>query len=408
MDGSQASMKDLNLSFVAGFKGSKDDFNKRSEARPTLDSDLQRQQQQQQQLSSGLLRYRSAPSSLLANFIDGGPTTGGGGDGVEDFLSPRSASPETAAAAAAEAMLARFMSPGGLGGGGEKSSAEMGGGGGGVSTVSSQMMYASASPPQHPQMMNGSYRLMNSPVLMDPSHHQSQMKNGGGGGAAGLTRHSSSPAGLFANLGVENGYGGMRGVGAVGSTSRLKGQISFSSRQGSSTGMMSQISELGSDGGEDGNCDSNGGGGRCYIPGFPITSWDDATLVGDGYGGGGLKRGRDMDEKLMAAVQNGEARNHHGGGPVLSHHYSLPKTSGEMAALEKFLQFQDAVPCKIRAKRGCATHPRSIAERVRRTRISERMRKLQELVPNMDKGISESRTNCTCSSKQKPYPNHAG
>ncbi|EPS68391.1 hypothetical protein M569_06378, partial [Genlisea aurea] len=43
------------------------------------------------------------------------------------------------------------------------------------------------------------------------------------------------------------------------------------------------------------------------------------------------------------------------------------------------------VTCKIRAKRGCATHPRSIAERMRRTRISERMRKLQELVPNMDK-----------------------
>eukprot|EP00268_Persea_americana_P049380 TRINITY_DN5294_c0_g1_i5.p1 TRINITY_DN5294_c0_g1~~TRINITY_DN5294_c0_g1_i5.p1 ORF type:complete len:160 (-),score=19.32 TRINITY_DN5294_c0_g1_i5:482-892(-) len=56
-----------------------------------------------------------------------------------------------------------------------------------------------------------------------------------------------------------------------------------------------------------------------------------------------------------------------------------------MDAMEQILQFQDSVPCKIRAKRGCATHPRSIAERVRRTRISERMRKLQELVPNMDK-----------------------
>nr|GLL31230.1 transcription factor bHLH130-like [Ipomoea trifida] len=31
----------------------------------------------------------------------------------------------------------------------------------------------------------------------------------------------------------------------------------------------------------------------------------------------------------------------------------------------------------------CAIHPRSIAKRVRRTRISERMRKLQELVQNM-------------------------
>lgn len=43
---------------------------------------------------------------------------------------------------------------------------------------------------------------------------------------------------------------------------------------------------------------------------------------------------------------------------------SLPKTSAEMAAVEKLLHFQDVVPCKVRAKRGCATHPRSIAERV--------------------------------------------
>ena len=48
----------------------------------------------------------------------------------------------------------------------------------------------------------------------------------------------------------------------------------------------------------------------------------------------------------------------------MSPHFSLPKTSSEMAAV---LRFQDAVPCKIRAKRGCATHPRSIAERVSRS-----------------------------------------
>ena len=48
-------------------------------------------------------------------------------------------------------------------------------------------------------------------------------------------------------------------------------------------------------------------------------------------------------------------------------------------------QQQDQVAFKVRAKRGCATHPRSIAERERRTRISEKLRKLQDLVPNMDK-----------------------
>ncbi|GAA0159677.1 basic helix-loop-helix transcription factor [Lithospermum erythrorhizon] len=53
------------------------------------------------------------------------------------------------------------------------------------------------------------------------------------------------------------------------------------------------------------------------------------------------------------------------------------------AELDKLTE--DAVFCRVRAKRGCATHPRSIAERVRRTRISDRIRKLQELVPNMDK-----------------------
>jgi len=50
---------------------------------------------------------------------------------------------------------------------------------------------------------------------------------------------------------------------------------------------------------------------------------------------------------------------------MLAHHLSLPKTSAEMSTIENFLQFQDSVPCKIRAKRGCATHPRSIAERVK-------------------------------------------
>jgi len=49
----------------------------------------------------------------------------------------------------------------------------------------------------------------------------------------------------------------------------------------------------------------------------------------------------------------------------LTHHLSLPSSSSRMATLEKLYQTQGAVPCKIRAKRGFATHPRSIAERVK-------------------------------------------
>lgn len=62
-------------------------------------------------------------------------------------------------------------------------------------------------------------------------------------------------------------------------------------------------------------------------------------------------------------LQNGKLVNH---GPLLSHHMSLPRSSSEMSAMERLLQVQqDPVPFKIRAKRGCATHPRSIAERVK-------------------------------------------
>jgi len=99
----------------------------------------------------------------------------------------------------------------------------------------------------------------------------------------------------------------------------------------------------------------------------------------------------------------------------LTHHLSLPSSSTRMAAtMEKLYQTQGNVPCKIRAKRGFATHPRSIAERVkvywytrlrksyarlpsadllhvfilmcmfqeRRTRISARIKKLQDLFPD--------------------------
>ena len=38
------------------------------------------------------------------------------------------------------------------------------------------------------------------------------------------------------------------------------------------------------------------------------------------------------------------------------------------AEMEKLLE--DSIPCRVRAKRGCATHPRSIAERVSVTTLN--------------------------------------
>ncbi|XP_052620533.1 transcription factor bHLH128 isoform X2 [Lactuca sativa] len=71
--------------------------------------------------------------------------------------------------------------------------------------------------------------------------------------------------------------------------------------------------------------------------------------------------------------------------------FGLSESALEAATMEKMMDLpHDSVPCKIRAKRGCATHPRSIAERERRTRISGKLKKLQDLVPNMDKQTSYS------------------
>ncbi|PIA53589.1 hypothetical protein AQUCO_00900280v1 [Aquilegia coerulea] len=403
--------------------------------RVVMDANLLRQQQ----MNSGLLRYRSAPSSLFANFMDG----------EDDFIAShhRSSSPE------AESMFARFMNCGdstspSLHEIGEKSAikAEVSVGNNRSSSQflgvideheSEQILFNTPPPlPQPPKqqapMSNHAsnvaenvYRVASS---MGLDHQSSQMKMGN----SNLIRHSSSPAGLFANLNVENGYAVMRGIGNFGagnstneaaSTRRLKNQMNYPSGPPSSSGLMSPISEVGSE--SIGTCAGDGGSvgnsnvSNQYPPNFPLNSWEDSALENFT----SLKRFRDADTKMHSGLNSSEPENPEAGNQTrnLTHHFSLPKTSVEMAAI---LQFQDSVPCKIRAKRGCATHPRSIAERVRRTRISERMRKLQELVPNMDKQtntadmldlaveyikelqkqkLNDNRATCTCSSKQKPY-----
>ncbi|XP_051138770.1 transcription factor bHLH130-like isoform X2 [Andrographis paniculata] len=137
-----------------------------------------------------------------------------------------------------------------------------------------------------------------------------------------------------------------------------------------------------------------------FASGLPaFNSWDDSSHFGGSFHT--IKHEPDSDHKLFATLQDGRAGDIWSCGS-LSHHLSLSKTTSDALTMEKLLQLQDKVPCKIRAKRGYATHPRSIAERVRRTRISERMRKLQELVPNMDKALSNDRENCKCSASHPP------
>ncbi|KAK6149193.1 hypothetical protein DH2020_016718 [Rehmannia glutinosa] len=256
------------------------------------------------QNNSGLLRYRSAPTSLLANYTNGAERLNSGFCSIETNSMHVMENDDNS--------------------------------GNRFAAMNSQL------PPQYPRQSGA--QLGNS-IVMD---YEGQGKMG-----SNLMRQNSSPAGLFSHLTSQNAICRLCGGRLIGSyrvadgfangdlstsSSRLRNRVSFSSEMPSSLGMLSRITEH--------------------------------------------QKELDDDQKLFANTQNMEPGNRP---HMLSHHLSLPKTSGEMGAMEKLLHFQDTVPCKIRAKRGCATHPRSIAERVRRTRISERMRKLQELVPNMDK-----------------------
>ncbi|KAK6945346.1 Myc-type, basic helix-loop-helix (bHLH) domain [Dillenia turbinata] len=393
---SQISSKDMNSLFSSTLKSSRRRRN-REKQREFLDSDTHHHQQiNQRQPNSGLLRFRSAPSSFMSNLKGWN----------ENFVNSRCSSPE------AERIIARFASRGG------DIESDFGYSSYNDLEQKSQVGYTSALPPRIPAQLFGSDHaaLDTSPFKGTNSMAIDEGKTVSGT-CSNLVRQNSSPAGLFSNINVRNGYATTR---SARNTSRewFKWAAFFLGQP------LSRICENG----DDSICasspekfENNSGGNQFYGPGFPYGSWNDSPHFAEDISG--MKRDRDGDGKLYSSsnasgTQNEEAANRLN----LSHHLSLLKSQAEMIAMEKFLQFQDSVPCKIRAKRGCATHPRSIAER---TRISERMRKLQELVPNMDKqtstadmldlaveyikdlqkqykALSESRAKCKCLGMQKP------
>uniref|UniRef100_A0A7N0TT12 BHLH domain-containing protein n=1 Tax=Kalanchoe fedtschenkoi TaxID=63787 RepID=A0A7N0TT12_KALFE len=192
-----------------------------------------------------------------------------------------------------------------------------------------------------------------------------------------IARHNSLPAGLFSQIDVHN----------VAAAYFCTG----SNQANSSSDLMSAYSGIGNDNIKPEEDDDY------MLNGF----WNDSPSTEKLLTG--VKRERAEDEFLSGGAledikpfskdSNIPAAGEMKKSGLLSHHLSLPKSSMEMlSAMEKFLDLQDSttVPVGVRAKRGCATHPRSIAERVRRTKISERMRRLQELVPNMDKQTNTS------------------
>ncbi|KAK8601922.1 hypothetical protein V6N13_058409 [Hibiscus sabdariffa] len=405
-----------------------------------MEPDLQRRKQ----MNTGLTRYQSAPSSYFSSILDR--------DFCQEILN-RPSSPET------ERIIARFLSSSDDGSGGvgdnpenisdqnlgsttsimsnspvrettvkiEPQTQTMTRMNNQTGVVHQQQQGNYSSVPQNfyqnqaqqhlsNQQPNSAmeYRVPISTAMAQPT----QMKMGNGNNSS-LIRHSSSPAGLFSNINIENSYGVMRGMGDYGSSNK-DATFPSASRPPPSR-LMSPKPSSENAGLSRQNTHNN------YSSEFPISSWDDSMMVSDNMSD--VKRLNEDDRSLSGLdfdgteTQNTTVTGNHPP-PLLAHHLSLPKSSPDMSAIEKLLQYQDSVPCKIRAKRGCATHPRSIAERVRRTKISERMRKLQDLVPNMDKQtntsdmldlavdyikdlqkqvetLSENRARCSCGYKQQ-------
>ncbi|KAK4414432.1 Transcription factor [Sesamum alatum] len=393
---------------TTSFKHAEGDFLK---SREFMGSDLFHNPSPQ---SCGLARYRSAPSSFLAALLDSTTDNSSSGDESEAILSAFMNGPPDLNHKGNSNGVQQYEQQHMKQEVGVESDPRPG-------LVNGQMGYESAVAGGGGAIV-GSYSVgMESQVHVPVSS--------GSGNTSNLVRQSSSPAGFF------NGYGVMGDVGNYRVQNQAKANASasngmsihmnFSSAPSSSSRYMPSIPEnvnesISTRNPENGQSrNSNSGNGREYEAAFTHDSWNGSPF-------NNLKRNRDGDLKMFSNFnglenQNSETRK---STPGLVHHLSLPANpSAEMAEVEKFLQFQqDTVPCQIRAKRGCATHPRSIAERMRRTRISEKMKKLQDLFPNMDKQtntadmldlaveyikdlqkqvqtLSETRAKCTCSMK---------
>lgn len=191
------------LLYSPNFKSSEAELRKNHTEFLDSSNAFQQQLQPQLQQSSGLMRYRSAPSSVLLDLVD----NNGGGAGCEDFRDfrfPRPSSPEV------ETVLARFISscnaPDHLNDNGSnnhlfeerpvKQEA--------VDSVSKQNGYSNS-----PQMM---YQAQQVHDLNSSSSFGAFKTTGldnsskmGDGNRSNLVRQTSSPAGFFPNLNVDNG-----------------------------------------------------------------------------------------------------------------------------------------------------------------------------------------------------------
>ncbi|KAF5773507.1 putative transcription factor bHLH family [Helianthus annuus] len=415
-----------------------------------MDSDLHRKHHHyhhnnhhQPPQPTGLTRYRSAPSSYFSDLINNGLF---GDDDNDPFFNSRVSNTET------EKSLMKFMSSfsaaaagSGAGGGDSAAAGGSGSSAGGGSTAQQIMNQIGGFEPQFVDNVKQEPTVyqnhnQNQNQFQSQSDYNNQPVSNSTGSSTiedsmdlpgSLLRQNSSPAGF-----VDHGYPLMRSMddfrasrgnvpsSMMTSAKRMKNEMGYSSGSQLSSGMLPRIPENESKVMEMKSVRNDGG--------FGSNSWDESDILSDSF----LKEFGEVDQNSLSSLNSSDNQRNDVGRirapTTLVHHLSLPASTAE---LDKLLQFPDSVPLKSRAKRGCATHPRSISPRgergrspgitsVRRTRISERMRKLQDLVPNMDKqtntadmldlavdyikelqkeaeALSDHHAKCTCAHKQK-------
>ncbi|KAH9727836.1 transcription factor bHLH128 [Citrus sinensis] len=211
--------------------------------------------------------------------------------------------------------------------------------------------------------------------------------------SSSLLRQRSSPAGFLSHFASETGFSVTRETGNYNSqgrssgglgVSRLKSQLSFTGQD--SLSQISEESENGIDGVSSGSGRQNATHSYSTAS-FGMDSWENGTSIV--FSAPPSKRTKTLDGDIFNCLN------------ALDSQFTMPQTSLEMATVDNLLNIpEDSVPCKIRAKRGCATHPRSIAER--QTSYSDMLdlavqhiKGLQNQVENLHKDLEH----CTCGCK---------
>ncbi|WJX31010.1 hypothetical protein P8452_19492 [Trifolium repens] len=329
-----------------------------------------------QQHNSGLLmRYNSAPTSLLTSLID---------NNTQSYLNNEESFTSESSSSEMDTMLSKLISSNNGWNNSEEPLQEFD-----VKPVKQEI---GESVPQ-----NGDYSYGGSDLIYHGFSNGSSngfygsfgvvsSKIGVRNSSSNLIRQKSSPAGFYSNENVE-GLATLRELGSFKANEVSNGTLNFSSRPSTCLKRMPQIAENGiqsqeANCGQTTNLVNENGSSKCHIPSFNNEFWDNSAFNA---------QKTEIEDEIMFSTSNGLASQETDfcyQNLGLTHHLSLPSSSTKISSMDKFLQVQGTVPCKIRAKRGFATHPRSIAERVRRTRISERIKKLESLFPKSDKQTS--------------------